>query len=235
MRLVIFGLLTLASAAAAQTAPPQPETAAVPPVIAVPAAPIDAARLAAARSAAAAILPPGGYGKMMQDMMGSTMTDMMGSMLDMSPADFGAALCPEKAKKCDTDTAKTSMREQIKKEDPYFEERMRIMGRVMGEEFGRIGAIIEPGMREGLAKSMAKRFSVQQLADINGFFSTDTGHTFAGQMLTMWVDPEVMKSVMGSMPEIMKAMPDIIKKVEAATAHLPKPKTKAKAKGDPTS
>jgi len=128
-----------------------------------------------------------------------------------------------------------SMREQIKKEDPYFEERMHITAKVMGEEFGRIGAILEPGMREGLSKSLAKRFTVEQLADVNRFFGTSSGHAFAGQMLSMWVDPEVMKSVMGSMPELMKAMPEMMKKVEAATAHLPKPKAKAKAKPSPAS
>ena len=241
MRSMIFGvsLLVCAASATAQTTATKPTGPAVaPPVVVVVEPSFDPARLAAARTAVDSILPKGAYGKMMQDMMGSTMDQMMGSMLDMSTADLAKSFCPETGPKkqgCEKGVSTESMREQIKKEDPYFEERMHITAKVMGEEFGRIGAILEPGMREGLSKSLAKRFTVEQLTDVNRFFGTSSGHAFAAQMLSMWIDPEVMKSVMGSMPELMKAMPDMMKKVEAATAHLPKPKAKAKAKPSPTS
>jgi hypothetical protein len=92
-----------------------------------------------------------------------------------------------------------------------------------------MSAIIEPKMREGLARSMARRFDEKQLADINSFLATDSGKAFGSQSMAMWVDPDVLRSVMSSFPEIMKAMPDAMKRVETETARLPKPK-KAEAK-----
>ena len=39
--------------------------------------------------------------------------------------------------------------------------------------------------------------------------------------MMVFVDPEMMQSMMSMVPEMMQAMPDIMKKVEEATAHLP--------------
>jgi hypothetical protein len=44
-------------------------------------------------------------------------------------------------------------------------------------------------------------------------------------------DPEMMQAMMGQMPKIIEAMPEMMKKVEAATAHLP-PLPKPDAAGD---
>jgi hypothetical protein len=72
---------------------------------------------------------------------------------------------------------------------------------------------------------MARRFDEKQLADLNAFLATDSGKAFGSQSMAMYVDPDVMRAMIGSFPEMMKAMPDAMKRVEAATAHLPKPKT----------
>jgi hypothetical protein len=42
--------------------------------------------------------------------------------------------------------------------------------------------------------------------------------------MAMWIDPDVMRSVMTSFPDIMTAMPGAMKRIETETAHLPKPK-----------
>lgn len=44
-----------------------------------------------------------------------------------------------------------------------------------------------------------------------------------------------MKSMIGSMPEVMKQMPAVMAKVEAATAQLPKPKSAQKERDLPAS
>ena len=77
---------------------------------------------------------------------------------------------------------------------------------------------------------MARRFDEKQLSDINAFLATDSGRAFGGQSMAMWVDPDVMRSMVGSFPEIMTAMPAAMKRLEAETAHLPKPKKKDKPK-----
>ena len=68
------------------------------------------------------------------------------------------------------------------------------MQRVVGEELAKFAAIIEPKIRDGLARSMARRFDEKQLADINAFLATDTGREFGRQSMNLiwvWGHPEV--------------------------------------------
>ena len=101
---------------------------------------------------------------------------------------------------------------------------------VVTEEMAKIAKVIEPKLREGLARSMARRFDARQLADINAFLATDSGRAFGSQSMSMWVDPDLMRAMMGTFPEIMQAMPAAMKRLETETAHLPKPKKKVEAK-----
>lgn len=186
---------------------------------------IDPQQLELAETAVESIFPPGSYGRMMAELMGGSMDAMMGGVLDMTAADLGV---PSDAK---GKVPEGTLREKIVRQDPHFEERMRIMTRVMGEEMGRIGAKIEPAMRAGLARAIGRRFTAAQLVDINRFLATDSGKAFGSQMLLVWVDPEMMTAMLKSVPAMMKDIPSIMKKVEAATAHLPKPKKEADADG----
>lgn len=252
MRSILTGaaLLALAAPAMAESAPTAAAPAAAPPAAAAPATDKDAstkrkadnfdigqmmavfdkifpaqpdplpARLALARTAVNGLLPDGTYGRMMGGMMRGVIDRVMG----LTDADFGKK--DVKGKPAETMT----LRQKMAKDDPHFEERMRITQRVLGEEFGKMAAIIEPRIRDGLARSIARRFDENQLADINAFLATDSGRAFGGQSMAMWVDSDVMRSVMTSFPEMMKAMPAAMKRVETETAHLPKPKKTPKPK-----
>jgi hypothetical protein len=179
-----------------------------------------APRLALARTAVRGLLPDGTYARMMGGMMHGVVDRFMG----LTQADLGVK--GKNGKPADT----TTMRQQFAKGDPYFDERMRITERVMSEEFGKIATLIEPRLRDGLAHSMARRFDEKQLADINAFLATDSGRAYGAQSMAMWIDPDVMRSMMTSFPEMMKAMPAAMQRLQAETAHLPKPKPKPKAK-----
>lgn len=172
------------------------------------------ARLALARTSVRGLFPDGAYARMMGGIMHGVADRVMG----LTEADFGAK--PAKGKAPET----TTLREKLAKDDPAFGERMKIIEQVIGEEFARMAAIIEPRLREGLARSMARRFDEKQLADLNAFLATDSGKAFGSQSMAMYVDPDVMRAMIGSFPEMMKAMPDAMQRVEAATAHLPKPR-----------
>ena len=177
------------------------------------------ARLTLARSAVQGLFPDGTYARMMGGMTHGAIDRVMG----LTEADLGKPA--DQAKPADTMTLK----QKLAKDDPYFDERMHIAERVVGEEFAKLATIIEPKIREGLARSMARRFDEKQLADINAFLATDSGRAFGSQSMAMWVDPDVMRSVMTSFPQMMTAMPDTMKRIEAETAHLPKPKRDAPA------
>jgi len=104
------------------------------------------------------------------------------------------------------------------------------MRRVVGEELIKISAVMEPKLREGLARSVARRFDEKQLREINAFLATDSGRAFGAQTMRMWLDQDVMRSMMQSMPHMIAAMPGTMMRIEAETAHLPKPKKKADEK-----
>lgn len=179
-------------------------------------------RLALSRVTVQGLFPDGTYAQLMDGMLGG----IADRVLDLSEADFGTKSKDGKP------PSKATLREAALKDDPHFEERMQIMERVIGEEMARIAKIVEPRLREGLARSMARRFDVGQLTDINAFLATDSGRAFGKQSMAMWVDSDVMRAMVASFPEVITAMPDAMKRLEAETAHLPKPKKKDDGKKD---
>ena len=173
-------------------------------------------RLALARFTAAGMLPTGVYA----DLFDEAMSGVVDRVLSINPADFGAKDGKGQA------SSATSLRQEMAKEDPHFEERMRIMQRVVREELIKVSAVMEPKLRDGLARSIARRFDDKQLKEINAFLATDSGKAFAGQTMRMWVDPDVMRAMVQTFPHVIAAMPGAMMRLEAETAHLPKPKKK---------
>lgn len=182
----------------------------------------DPARLAIAQQSAKGLLPDGTYGRMMTGFLDTMATRILG----MSEADFEPK--DRKGKPASTET----LRESILKDDPNFDERLAIVRRIAGEEMGKLSNILEPRLREGLARSMARRFDATQLTDINAFLATESGKSFGAQTMSMWIDPDVMRSIFGAMPDMIMAMPGIFQRIEKETAHLPKPKKSKPAEKD---
>jgi hypothetical protein len=145
-------------------------------------------------------------------------------MMQLKTSDL-AALSNKPQKPAAAPVKDVSLHEQIAGKDPYFDQRMAAMRDALNDEMGKISAIIDPRMRDGLAGAMARRFDAQQLGDINRFFATPTGHAFAGQYMQLWVDPDTMRSLFASMPELMKLMPEMMQKLKAANDKFPKPPT----------
>lgn len=173
-------------------------------------------RLALAQVTASGVLPSGTYAAIFDEFMGG----MVDRILALNPAEFAKG---GKDKQANGST----LRQTLAKKDPHFEERMRIMQRVIGEELVKLSTVIEPGLRDGLARSIARRFDEPQLKDINAFLTTASGKAFAGQTMRMWIDPDVMRGMIQTVPHMITAMPGAMARLEAATAHLPKPKKKA--------
>lgn len=176
----------------------------------------DPARLAAARPVIDKLWPLGTYRRMMDGTMSKMMDGMMASMFDMKAADMaGMAGADGKA------VGDKSMGQLAAEKDPHFRERMKITMDTMMSEMLPIMERMEPTIRDSLSRVYAGRFTVPQLGEMNAFFATPTGKAYADQAMTMFMDPEVMKSVQGFTPELIKAMPAIMQKIEKATAHLP--------------
>lgn len=210
----VAGSLALAAPASAQTVEIPAAPAAVP----------DPVRLAAAEKAVAALVPKGIYLKMMRDQFPQMMEGMMAQMMGKTADELGVPAAEGEGGKTMAEAAAAS--------DPHFQERMKIMTRVMSEEMGTVFDRIEPRVRAGLSRAFARRYTTEQLGELNAFFATPTGAVFAEQYLLTFMDPEVTQEMMAATPELMRAMPAILKKVEAATAHLPSPPAPRTSKKD---
>jgi hypothetical protein len=163
--------------------------------------------------------PEGAYGRMMTGFMGG----MFDRAMQLKQSDF-AAIAPKPTKTpAAAGVADLSLHDRAAAKDPYFDKRMAAMREAVGEELSKLSAIIDPRVRDGLARSMARRFDAQQLRDINAFFATPSGHALAGQSMQLWVDPDMLRSLFGAMPEMMKLMPDMMQKMKAANDKFPKP------------
>lgn len=189
--------------------PPQPEP--------------DPARLALARTSATGLLPDGTYGRAMGGMIESFGT----RILNMSEADLG--MPTKDGKPASTET----LHDSLVKDDPHFDERLAIIKRILGEELARLSTMIEPRLREGLARSMARRLDARQLAELNAFLLTESGKAYGQQSIAMWFDTDVIRSMFSAMPDLVMAAPGVAARIEKETAHLPKPKKKEKEKEKP--
>ncbi len=185
----------------------------------------DPARLALARvTVRQGLMPPGTFGKAMGGMMGS----MVDRVLAMKPSDLDGLVPATKTAKGAKPAAASdkTLHQKLVEEDPHFDERMRLTRTAIEGELTRVSAIIEPRLQEGLARAVARRLDVAQLGDVNAFFATPSGRALGQNFLTLWIDPDLMRSMMAGLPEMIALAPGAIGRIEAATAHLPKPKPK---------
>jgi Uncharacterized protein conserved in bacteria (DUF2059) len=191
---------------------------------------IDPARLTAAKPVVQAIFPLGTYRRMMSGTLSQMVDQMMGSMYDMKAADLLGAAAPDEKSKASTKAVvgESTIGAFAESADPAFRQRAKITMDVMFAEMIPMMERLEPDIQTSLANIYARKFSATQLDDMARFFATPSGRAYADQSMLVFMDPEMMKSMQSFVPEFIKAMPDIMKKVEAATAHLPKPKMPAR-------
>lgn len=80
-----------------------------------------------------------------------------------------------------------------------------------------------PSMVEAMSRAYARRFTRREMREIGEFVQTDTGRAFAQSSFTATVSPQVMGAAQSFLPQLMQAMPNIVARIETATAHLPPP------------
>lgn len=213
MRALIGGALLLLAVATPSGAQVTPATSETP-------AAVDVARLAAARPVIDRIWPLGTYRKMMDGMAGGVMDAILTQSFGMKAKDIAGMSGDPKAAAA---AGEETVGDLAAKADPAFRERMKITVDVMMREMAALMTTVEPQVRDALARSYARRFTVDQLSDLTRFFATPTGAAYAEQSMLIYADPEMIGAMQSFTPLMLKTMPDIMKKVEAATAHLPPP------------
>src|SRR3546814_2578117 len=82
-------------------------------------------------------------------------------------------------------------------------------------------------MRDGMAKAYARKFSADQLGELNAFFATPTGRIYAGEWMAAQADPEVMLAVAKAVPPMVLKFIDRAPKIAAQVEELPREKSLA--------
>ncbi len=196
--------------------PPQPEP--------------DPARLALARTTMDGFMPIGSYSRMFQVLTDNMMRDVYGRMMGMTGTELSTAVGLPVASGKD---AGLTLMQQASKGDPMFDARVKAYVAAFKAETDISMRIMEPRLREGMARAMARRFDAAQLTELNRFFATETGRAFGRDMMLMWIDGDVFRGMFASMPDLMRAMPASAKRFEAIERQYPWPKKPEAKKAPP--
>ena len=90
-----------------------------------------------------------------------------------------------------------------------------------GPMMAEASKMLEPPMREGIARAYARKFSAAQLAGMNRFFATPTGRAFATESFAVQYDPEVLSATMQAKPVLITRMMGRAADLEARMKALP--------------
>lgn len=179
------------------------------------------ARLALARTTMDGFMPAGSTSRMINVLTDNAMNDVYGRLMGMTGTELSSAIGLPVAS---GPNAALTLRQQASKGDPMFDARIRAYVAAFKEETRLSMAIIEPKMREGMARAMARRFNAPQLVELNRFFATDTGRAFGQDMMLLWIDGDVFRGMFAALPEMMRAMPQSAKRFAAIDQQYPWPK-----------
>ena len=175
-------------------------------------------RLAAARQMTMTMLPTGAYAEAMNGFVDRTAE----RMLDMSEADFAEMMPPSRPKKGEKAKlpSRVPLRTMLAEKEPNFDAKLAAGKAFARTMFGKVGGVMEPRFRDGLARAMARKFDAAQMAEINAFLATPTGAAYGRQMLGLWFEPEIMRGSFEAFPEMMKLFPELAKDAAAMEATI---------------
>ena len=197
--------IALATAVAARAEDPitpvQPATAAEATTASTP---VDAPRLAIANHIALQMLPRGAY----REIMDSTMRSMADNIVPMLTSMRAAT--PHADTKADRQAAHPNVT-STNRLDPAV---MTRLFAIIADEIGPIITEMEPHIRDGVGQSLARRFTIDQLNDLERFFATPSGATYARQSMALLTDPEVVHATVEIMPQLIRRMPAIAQRME---------------------
>lgn len=187
--------------------------------------PVEPARLALAERTSAALVPPGSLEKMMDNMYGKFLSTFMGELGGTSDIMLSIKTGVESEKLAELDDkSKNAVSDMF---DPYRVQREEQALKIIRPLVSEALADMEAPMRAGLAKAYARKFSAEQLTEMNGFFATPTGKFYAAESLALQADPEVMVAMVRAVPALVGKFIDRAPDIEAqfkSMEELPKEK-----------
>ncbi|MCW3797831.1 hypothetical protein OMW55_08445 [Sphingomonas sp. BN140010] len=167
------------------------------------------ARLAIARDATFRMFPKGAYAQAMNGFIDKTVDHV----LSMSEADL-ADLAPTSAKKngkAGKPPSTEPLRLALTRKDPNFDAKLAAGKAFAQVMLTKVADAAEPRFRDGMARSLARKFDTRQLGEIQAFLATPTGAAYGRQMIGLWFEPDVIRGTFEAFPEIMRLMPELAK------------------------
>ena len=173
-----------------------------------------AQQMSAARQSVDIMFPKGAYGEAMTEMIDELAT----RVLDMSEADMVAIFPSDENDEEESDEEKAKpkkelstrpLREEWAAKDPQWEAKLAAGKALVVTMLTKMGEAFEPSIRDGMTRSMARRYDAKQLAEINRFLATPTGAKFGGDVIAIWFDRDVMRGMLRSFPEMIRMSQDM--------------------------
>jgi hypothetical protein len=212
--------LSLASVpAVAQEEPGMAELAPLGSMFEVePLTPEQEARLPLARQIVQKVLPEGA----MMDVMGSAFDGMLGPLMELANEDTSTALAGAlgySAEELSLDDAATA--EVLGIVDPAWRDRNAAISSMTQTMMSDMMTRMEPVMRDVMGELYAIYFTQDELRDIDAFFDTESGLSFARQSYAMAGDPRIMAAMFADPELIFGSIAQMPVMMEEAMAGIP--------------
>ncbi|QIG54367.1 DUF2059 domain-containing protein [Altererythrobacter sp. BO-6] len=225
MKMMKSALLALAPAALALPVPAAAQSDANALARMFQAEPLTAeqeARLPLATSVIEKMIPPGTLGETMGGMFERIMNPIMEAVASDPGSDVARQLGVGRG---DLDVSDADLAVLATILDPAGEERRKREAALLPQIMQTMMEVLEPTMRKAMIQAYAVHFDEAELVDIDAFFSTPSGLAFARKSFTMSSDPRILGASLEAMPQMMASFGEIERKMKAATADLPAPRS----------
>ncbi len=184
--------------------------------------PVAPAQLALAKQTTTALIPAGSLEKMLDNLYGKIFKGLMGELGGMSDLmlSIKTGVDSERIAALD-DKTKAAVADIL---DPSRQQREDQITRIVKPLISEVLSDLEAPMRDGMAHAYARKFSADQLTQMNGFFATPAGTAFASEWMALQADPEVMLAMMKAVPPLANKFIDRGSEIEGQFKDLPKEK-----------
>ncbi|MEN7537499.1 hypothetical protein [Aurantiacibacter flavus] len=188
-----------------------------------PLTPEEEARLPAAKALVEMIMPDGTMGEMMNGMF----EGMLGPIMAMDEAGREPPLAEllgvsgDRLESIDNETAARAAAIL----DPDWRLRDEREAEALPRAMNAMMTAMEPALKAAMAEMYAVSFNAAELRDIDAFFSTESGATYARKSFTMASDPRYVGAIMQAMPQALAGMANMQAELDAATADLATPRS----------
>lgn len=180
--------------------------------------PVDPTRLALADTTVNALMPAGAYSEMINELVEKIARPLLKEIPLVTSSQIWSATGVE----IESEIAPDKQKAIAAIIDPGAEKRTEDMVAFGKKVVAKGIEVVEPPLRSGMARAYARKFTAEQLTEMNGFFASPTGAAFASNQMKIQMDPEVLYAVFKEMPQMTKKFESMGKEIEAEAKLLGK-------------